>query len=845
MSFYDVYHLHSLQPPSRRKSARLLLVGRTSNFRDPRTCAGWPLKVCAWVLLATLLLAPGEGRGEGGGERPGEVKRGEGEEGTPSDGVLPAGWEDRDRTTGPTGTRNLILGLDYNLEVWEMRIFMASLRAAGCGADVVIFIGGDITAEKALLAERHGIKFVPYDAESLVRSHGPAGVHRFHLYRRFLDERRHDYSLVLHTDVRDVLFQLDPFEEIEAYGGGVFFLEGEDRVIGESWTNRMWMTRNCSVYHAEGVLSQVGHNLRSCSGNIFGTAEAVHTYSKMMEEEQARTVVDGMWCADQAVHQALLWQGKFGAALKNLTMYNNHDGPLGTVGDVYDAHLNAENDLCNGNFKPYAVVHQYDRLKFMLSIANARYADENGGEEDAEMADPAFTDGIYPRPHVTESARSWHSQRRARIASEHHQRVVDCLGGVAPVLSVQGPHAEEGEIAGPRASEEQWLHVQAIQKIVSHPPPFPPWMYHHAGIVMSAGSAMEIAEACVSISALRNRGCALPVEIFYTGKSKMVANRVQERLKSLSPETVLIDMLRMPGMDSNMELDGRQMQAFAILHSSFVEVVWMDRRIHPMHDVRGVFDDESYLEHGSLFWQDLVTDPHRLKLSWSEQYVIEMGIEDMGMAEREFEAGMLVVDKERCWVALQVVVYMSREYAHFDHFDGMTNVDSWRLAFKMLGARHGLVSHLPDLVGRLDEIGRFCGNNLLYKSTDGKPVFLRKIVQQSLAADIPTPCDETNATCIQTTWAAARAASEWEVETVHDDDAQKFYALRLHDDSQNESSFSLPHVQPGWRILGKPEVKVGWCIANGINNTVNTFPVRPVDVSLSQVEQDALDGIWS
>jgi hypothetical protein len=62
---------------------------------------------------------------------------------------------------------------------------------------------------------------------------------------------------VLHTDVRDVLFQLDPFEEIEAYGGGVFFLESNDTVIGKSYTNRMWMTRNCSVYHTEGVLSQV------------------------------------------------------------------------------------------------------------------------------------------------------------------------------------------------------------------------------------------------------------------------------------------------------------------------------------------------------------------------------------------------------------------------------------------------------------------------------------------------------------------------------------------------------------------------------------------------------------
>ena len=62
------------------------------------------------------------------------------------------------------------------------------------------------------------------------------------------------------------------------------------------------------------MLERTGHRLRCCSGNMFGTADAVYSYARLMEEEQQRTsdaerdelgaVRARGWCADQAVHQA-------------------------------------------------------------------------------------------------------------------------------------------------------------------------------------------------------------------------------------------------------------------------------------------------------------------------------------------------------------------------------------------------------------------------------------------------------------------------------------------------------------------------------------------------------------
>jgi hypothetical protein len=211
---------------------------------------------------------------------------------------------------------NLIIGAEYNVETADLRIFLASLRMSGCAADVVLF-SGSIRKETALLAEKYGATFIAYDFATLNQTHGPVGVHRFHLYRKFLESRQNLYDLVLHTDVRDVMFQDDPFSRIDSFGGGVFFLESNHLLIGTSPTNRGWMTDNCTVYQREGMLQRTQHRLRSCSGNMFGTSHAVYWYAKLMEEEQQRTsdavrdshgvVIARGWCADQAVHQARIF----------------------------------------------------------------------------------------------------------------------------------------------------------------------------------------------------------------------------------------------------------------------------------------------------------------------------------------------------------------------------------------------------------------------------------------------------------------------------------------------------------------------------------------------------------
>jgi hypothetical protein len=300
-------------------------------------------------------------------------------------------------------SRHLVLGAEYNIREVELRIFLASLRGSGCRADVVLFSGREQDHTKRL-AERFGATLMHYDFETLNQTHGPVGVHRFHLYRRFLDRRRAQYDYVLHTDVRDVMFQDDPFQRIEAFGGGVFFLESNHLLIGTSPTNRGWMTENCTIYWREQILEQTAHRLRCCSGNMFGTSDAAYWYARLMEEEQQRTsdaerdaqgqVVGRGWCADQAVHQALLWTGRFSSKMHNVTTYQNEDGPLCTMGDMISVSVDEYGDVRNILGDLYAVVHQYDRHKRVRDTIAARYSDDHDA---AENLHPSFVPGYQDR----------------------------------------------------------------------------------------------------------------------------------------------------------------------------------------------------------------------------------------------------------------------------------------------------------------------------------------------------------------------------------------------------------------------------------------------------------------
>ena len=180
-------------------------------------------------------------------------------------------------------------------------------------------------------------------------------------------------------DVRDVWFQLDPFEQVNTRGkvSGELHLFGEnaDAVrIGTSAYNKRWLIdaygRNTvSPYFEEPVI---------CSGSTMGNQDAIETYLRAMVAQFDATSCKMKGC-DQGFHNYLYYSGQLGkvddettsvGAISKLVVYEQGKGVINNLGALRTKPLkewgmyDAEKELVlnwDGSTSP--VAHQYDRDK--------------------------------------------------------------------------------------------------------------------------------------------------------------------------------------------------------------------------------------------------------------------------------------------------------------------------------------------------------------------------------------------------------------------------------------------------------------------------------------------------
>jgi hypothetical protein len=84
--------------------------------------------------------------------------------------------------------------------------------------------------------------------------------------------------------------------------------------------------------------------------------------SKSAKVDADGRVVSGGWCADQAVHQRLLYDGLLEQLQVNVRVSDNESGPVLSAGDAFVLHVDASSGIIyNEQGGVPDVVHQYDR----------------------------------------------------------------------------------------------------------------------------------------------------------------------------------------------------------------------------------------------------------------------------------------------------------------------------------------------------------------------------------------------------------------------------------------------------------------------------------------------------
>jgi hypothetical protein len=309
---------------------------------------------------------------------------------------------------------DVILGAAMGYTAAQVRPFLHSLRRAGFAGEVVLFVTPalsppDRAAMKAagatlVFVQRELCRLPKRVAEGrftprlhpvhrragplLGRLPGRVGREarewyscafnhpvssRFAYYRWYLEPRLGRYRRVLLSDVRDVVFQADPFADpfpaplLVALDPGCW-------TMTSCQSNRLWMID----FLGQAAFDRVAGERVSCAGTVFGTAPAVLHYAQRMTGELVK-VADrtlGRFGPDQSVHNYLFWSGQ----LPGAAAVENGRGVVFTArGEDMSRFRIADGVLYNFDGRPVPVVHQYDRVPELGRLAAVLAAGANGG----------------------------------------------------------------------------------------------------------------------------------------------------------------------------------------------------------------------------------------------------------------------------------------------------------------------------------------------------------------------------------------------------------------------------------------------------------------------------------
>jgi hypothetical protein len=202
------------------------------------------------------------------------------------------------------------------------------------------------------------------------------------------------------------------------------------------------------------------------------------------------------------------------------------------------------------------------------------------------------------------------------------------------------------------------------------------------GIVIGAGGEIYFKCALASVAALRASGCFLPVQFWYLGKEEMDPHMVNYA-RSIGIECVDAHMVASRLEKKPRILGGWELKAFAILHSPFEEVLYLDADCIVTRDPTFLFSCEQYLEHGAIFWPDVPSrEPPVDPQLWEWHGLFPDGGAD-------FETGQFIVNKGRCWRELEVSLWVNEHSDwYYRHMYG--DKTTFRLAWKGCGTTFAL-----------------------------------------------------------------------------------------------------------------------------------------------------------
>lgn len=263
------------------------------------------------------------------------------------------------------GYRNLVLGTAIGLAKKDVGIFLESFRSHNREDDVVLLVSR-ISQETEDYLRRQSVKLLPF--RPLKYLHGHVNSCRMIGYLNFL-ETHSAYREVLLSDVRDVLFQGNPFGICDPSLCHAF-LERSGKTIGDDRINRKWVRRF--------IPADIGPKLAlqpiSCAGVTIGGRDAMLQYLTALTGLLRKVgIFKRRWAgADQIWHNYLLHLSD-----KVPMVAHSNNGLVATMAlEGRDAYGIVDGCVVHDTGARPIVCHQYDRFPAIADFAMRQYCGE-------------------------------------------------------------------------------------------------------------------------------------------------------------------------------------------------------------------------------------------------------------------------------------------------------------------------------------------------------------------------------------------------------------------------------------------------------------------------------------
>lgn len=253
-----------------------------------------------------------------------------------------------------------------------------------------------------------------------------------------------------------------------------------------------------------------------------------------------------------------------------------------------------------------------------------------------------FNDGAYTRGAECMSCTDWQPR------TTHHEKPAPKAGISWPVNEPVEPFPEYPVGGDWLKSPNVWdIFSERVQHELTRP--FAGNRGSGDGIVIAGGGKYFASTYC-NIRLIRHLGCNLPIELWYLGSKNEMPEKWQKIVEPYNVTCIDADEVRTT--HPIRILNGWELKFYAIYHSSFRKVLFLDADCMPLRNPTFVFNDPRFMGSGAVFQRDCKAFEY---IKPSVLAMFKLPIEHTW----DLESGVCLIDKHRWGKALQITVLLN------------------------------------------------------------------------------------------------------------------------------------------------------------------------------------------